>query len=411
MEIIRSKTNKIITIMVLVVMFMSITFPIFAAYTDGISKGDKLKLTTDSWYIYKTETAAKNLDKTQTNGTLKKNDEFTVQAKNGNVLKIGDNKYIYYGSTGASSFKKISSASTEKTEVKEETKKNNVEMPSVSLSTVDFHGIWEVIKIVIDTIVSIIKGLFTNINLNLSIKNNDAVVEEQIEAKVDIDSKTSDKAEPKVETSSTGNNTISDANISKVGEFIGKFEGGTTTYTKNGVVCYKATKDTDGKMRTRGIDVSGLKSYGDNYYAKSDVDKKFNETVRAKANGIISKAKSKGLKLTENEVMALTSLAFQSSTTSVNEIMDTFKNEGKKAAMEKLLLYTKASGKNRGGLVKRRNAEATLLMEGSYNGKYNNDTKSDLKYYKKVLSAGYEFSYSGGPSQISAYKTKYNLVE
>ena len=76
--------------------------------------------------------------------------------------------------------------------------------------------------------------------------------------------------------------------------------------------------------------------------------------------------------------------------------------------MEKLLLYTKASGKNLAGLVKRRNAEATLLMEGSYNGKYNNDTKSDLKYYKQVLSDGYKFSYSR--ANRSDYQAKYNIV-
>ncbi len=115
MVIIQSKMKKTLLILIITIMLMSVTIPVLAAtYTGSINVGDKLKFTGKSWTIYKTESAAKNLDKSQTNGALSKNQEVTVSAKNGNVLKIGTNKYIYYGSSAANNFTKVKQEETQK---------------------------------------------------------------------------------------------------------------------------------------------------------------------------------------------------------------------------------------------------------------------------------------------------------
>ena len=64
-----------------------------------------------------------------------------------------------------------------------------------------------------------------------------------------------------------------------------------------------------------------------------------------------------------------------------------------------------------GEVVKRRNAETTLMMEGEYNGNYNNDTKSELEYYQKVTESDYGLNYSGGAEQKGSYQTALNKVK
>lgn len=439
MGIVKSNLNKKIAIIILVVMLVSMTFPVFATNISEINQGDRVKFTTgEQWNVYNSEKSAKDRNandlykKNSKIVYLKKGDEFDVVSKSGNILKIKndkiDNKYIRYVASNFTKQNQVAVGSVDKSKVPVEEKNGStVELPNMSLSTVNFSAIGDFIIRIIEIIWQELEPIFTRLTQGItdfSIKSEqkEDIIEEGQKKGSDVvvneNSGTTTNIGTTINTGTTtntsvgtGNNTISDSKISELGKFIGNFEGGTKTYTINGIACYEAEEDTDNKMRARGVEVSDLKEYGNNYYAKSDVDKKFNETVIVKANTIISKARNRDLKLEENEIMALTSLAFQCSTTSVNEIMDTFKNEGKKAAMEKLLLYTKANGTNRAGLVKRRNAEATLLMEGSYNGKYNNDGQGDLKYYKKVISPGYEFSYSGGPSQISDYTTKYDLVK
>ena len=138
MEIIQYKTKKTIAIIMLLIMIMSIATPVFAAtiYTGSISKGDQLKFTGTSWTIYKTETAAKNLDKSNTNGTLKQGQTITVKAKSGNVLQIGTNQYIYYGSTGAKNFTKVTSSSNTPAKVETPAKtETKVEIPSSGQSS------------------------------------------------------------------------------------------------------------------------------------------------------------------------------------------------------------------------------------------------------------------------------------
>ncbi|MBQ6992455.1 MAG: SGNH/GDSL hydrolase family protein [Clostridia bacterium] len=110
MEIIHHKVQKIIVIMMLAIMIICVATPVFAAtiYTGSINIGDTLELKSGEWFIYKTEAAAKDLDKSQVYNTrLKAGEPVTVEDKSGNVLKIDSSKYIYYGSTGAKNFTKI----------------------------------------------------------------------------------------------------------------------------------------------------------------------------------------------------------------------------------------------------------------------------------------------------------------
>ena len=110
MEKLFNKICKILLISFTLLIVISCTNKIFAAcYTSNLNVGDKLKFVGTSWYIYKTEEAAKKLDTNNANGYLKNGNQITIAKISGNVLKIGNNKFIYYGSTAKQNFKKISS--------------------------------------------------------------------------------------------------------------------------------------------------------------------------------------------------------------------------------------------------------------------------------------------------------------
>lgn len=115
METVFNKTIKISAICLIVTLLISIVNPIFAANSlslSSINVGDKLKFTGFAWCVYKTESAAKNLNKLKVKRYLKTNEQIVVKAKNGVVLKIANDEFIYYSNLAKSNFKKISSGTT-----------------------------------------------------------------------------------------------------------------------------------------------------------------------------------------------------------------------------------------------------------------------------------------------------------
>ena len=61
MEIVKSNLNKKIAIIILVVMLVSMTFPVFATNISEINQGDRVKFTTgEQWNVYNSEKSAKD---------------------------------------------------------------------------------------------------------------------------------------------------------------------------------------------------------------------------------------------------------------------------------------------------------------------------------------------------------------
>lgn len=109
MEIMINKKSKLIVSIIFLIVIITISIKSFAAniYTSKLSKGDNLQFTGNAWTIYNSKDNAKALKKDSSNKRLKKNDKFTIMEIDGNVLKIKDKAYIYYGSTAKNYFKKI----------------------------------------------------------------------------------------------------------------------------------------------------------------------------------------------------------------------------------------------------------------------------------------------------------------
>jgi len=109
MEIMINKKSKLIVSVIFLIVTITISIKSFAAniYTSKLSKGDILQFTGNAWHVYSTKDNAKSLKKDSNNKTLKKDDKFTILEIDGNVLKIKDKAYIYYGSTAKDYFKKI----------------------------------------------------------------------------------------------------------------------------------------------------------------------------------------------------------------------------------------------------------------------------------------------------------------
>ena len=93
-------------------------------YTAKLSKGDCLKFIGDSWIIYPTKDKAIALKKDSKISYLKKGDKITIMEVYGNVLKIKDNGYIYYGSTAANYFEKIEKKTEEKNKKEQKNKED-----------------------------------------------------------------------------------------------------------------------------------------------------------------------------------------------------------------------------------------------------------------------------------------------
>lgn len=161
MEIIQNKYKRIIAIMLVSIMMATVVLPVasvFAAtvYTSSLKKGDTLKFTGGSWSVYTTKEAAKNLDSSKRGTYLKTNDKITIQEIEGNVLKIANNKYIYYGSTASSNFTNVS-----KTDNVGDTG-NHVNI-SGSGSGEFISVLFDVAKIALETIIKLISKLFSSI--------------------------------------------------------------------------------------------------------------------------------------------------------------------------------------------------------------------------------------------------------
>ena len=106
------KKTNIIKILILMIVVLCISANVFAATNVSPSyfkKGDKLKFTGYAWTIYRTEAGAKALNHMEISGYLRNNQIITIQSVSGNVLKIGDNKYISYGSSAMHFFTPVNS--------------------------------------------------------------------------------------------------------------------------------------------------------------------------------------------------------------------------------------------------------------------------------------------------------------
>lgn len=106
------KTQRIL-VLVLLILILGISTNVYA-YASKVSVGDKYKFTGYAWCVYKTADAAKNLDSDYIVRYIKKSEIITVKAKNGNVLKIANNEFIYYGSTAENYFTKIAASKNTK---------------------------------------------------------------------------------------------------------------------------------------------------------------------------------------------------------------------------------------------------------------------------------------------------------
>lgn len=119
-------TKKALSLMLVIIVLIGCSSQILAAYTDNIKVGDTLKFTGTSWAVYKTEYSARTLDSSNVKKYLNKNKTITVEFKSGNVLKIGENEYIYYGSTASKYFSKVSSANTSTSSTNTSTNNSNI---------------------------------------------------------------------------------------------------------------------------------------------------------------------------------------------------------------------------------------------------------------------------------------------
>ena len=111
MGIIKNIKIKIIVMVTILITIFFISVNSYAAkYTTQLSKNDKLKFTGNAWSVYKTQAIAESLGNgkhPKVKRYLKKGETFQILEVKGNVLKIKNNEYIYYGSTAAKYFKKI----------------------------------------------------------------------------------------------------------------------------------------------------------------------------------------------------------------------------------------------------------------------------------------------------------------
>lgn len=138
MEIIQNKViKKITTIMILIVMLIGIASPVFAAHTNEINVGDTLQIKSGlEWNTYETKDAAKKTN--NPSGKLKNNEKVTVVAKYtgdyANVLKIEENRFIYYGPQAKDSF--TTTKGTTKTATKVDTSAQE-ELPVITETKVE----------------------------------------------------------------------------------------------------------------------------------------------------------------------------------------------------------------------------------------------------------------------------------
>ena len=125
MENVMKITRKLIVLVMALICVLSINAKAVAAttYTKNLKKGDKLKFTGTAWYTYKTKALAQKANSKNSNGSIKKGETITISGISGNVLKIGNSKYIYYGATASSCFEKVNSSSNTETVTKKTTLK------------------------------------------------------------------------------------------------------------------------------------------------------------------------------------------------------------------------------------------------------------------------------------------------
>jgi len=109
---INKKSKSLVAIIILIVIStMSIkSFAVNKIYTKELSKGDNLVFTGNLWKVYKTKAIAESVG----NGKhpsdirkIKKGEKINILKIDGNVLKINNNEFIYYGSTASKYFNKV----------------------------------------------------------------------------------------------------------------------------------------------------------------------------------------------------------------------------------------------------------------------------------------------------------------
>lgn len=97
-------------ILILLILILGISTSVYAD-ASKVAVGDKYKFNGQGWYVYKTAAAAEDLDSDYFTRYIKNGETITVKEKKGNVLKIANNEFIYYGSTAAEYFKKATTIS------------------------------------------------------------------------------------------------------------------------------------------------------------------------------------------------------------------------------------------------------------------------------------------------------------
>ncbi len=111
MKIILNKNSKSIIAFLLLIAILMVPFTSFATklYTTKLNKGDTLKFTGYAWAVYTSLTAARDLDTSHLARYMAPNEKIKILSIDGNVLKIGNKEYIYYGSTASTYFKLVKS--------------------------------------------------------------------------------------------------------------------------------------------------------------------------------------------------------------------------------------------------------------------------------------------------------------
>lgn len=115
--------TQMVLVLVILILILGISTNVYAN-ASNVAVGNKYKFNGSAWCVFKTFDAAEELDDNYLVRYLKNGETITVKAKKGNVLKIANNEFIYYGSTAEKYFKKVATTS-KNTEV------NNLKNPDV----------------------------------------------------------------------------------------------------------------------------------------------------------------------------------------------------------------------------------------------------------------------------------------
>lgn len=101
--------TQMIVILAVLILILGISTNVYAD-ASKVAVGDKYKFNGGGWCVFETAASAEELDDEYFVRYIENGETITVKGKKGNVLKIANNEYIYYGSTAAQYYEKIGTA-------------------------------------------------------------------------------------------------------------------------------------------------------------------------------------------------------------------------------------------------------------------------------------------------------------